>query len=231
MSGWLAAMRDNKLDRLVPLGLDDRLADIERLRGSGLPTYTYLTVPLTEFLAKPSYVTKFYALFGERIVCRAVPLEAGIQRVTLIDYKYERAKRELNKKLPRSLHDSFCVVLNEYDPASHSGIIISANERLVIEICSDENLERLAHGRIIPWNASFNCDGFLAVRRMRHNLATPVTIRELMWRAVKAISDISEEDASLPDVKPRDGYFEFVFSKKNNALRFIDFKTDPFYLR
>lgn len=226
MSGWLAALRDEGLSKgRLPL-LEDRIGDVRRLMESGLPTYEHSIMPLSRYLSS-SAVERLYGKHRNRMVCRVVPLTDSLQRMTLIDTPLEEARRSLSLAIGPRLRRSFMVILNEYDPASYVGILISAEERLLVEVEAAPNLESLAHGQAIPWSAVFECGRFFRVRHMRYYGFVPVEVRKVMWRAVRLVSEQREGSVGLPNFVPRQGYFEFVLSEQTGALRFIDYKKEP----
>ncbi|HIH24959.1 TPA: hypothetical protein HA251_08045 [Candidatus Woesearchaeota archaeon] len=204
MSEWMLAQHGDYTDT--------RLASLRTLIGSGLPTYKYHFVPLEEFLTRESEMNAIYDRYGGHVVLRACPLRSGLRRQTIIDKTYAAARQDLDGKPV----DAYIAVLNEYDPASFCGVIISDGRQAMVEMARSPNLEDLCHGKITPRSARFSDQGIYHRPRMQYLNTDDVSIRSLMWNAMKSV---------VEDGLPRKGYYEFVYSSRDKRLRFIDY--DP----
>lgn len=205
MSGWMLAMKGEYVDT--------RLASLRTLIDSGLPTYEYHFMPLAAFLEGNDAVSGLYQKYNNSVVVRACPTRSGLRRHTIIDKPYSEA-REL---LRGASLDAYVAVINAYDPASYCGVIISDGRQAVVEMAASPNLEDLCHGKITPRSARFSDGGIYQRPRMQYLNTEDPPIRELMWNALKTIVD---------DGLPRRGYYEFVYSSKDNGLRFIDYNQE-----
>jgi hypothetical protein len=178
-------------------------------------------MPLNQFYDSADALSIF-EMYYNSVVVRAVPTAEGKQRFTLIDQPLKEVIEELKAKVPEESVSDYLVVLNEYDPSQYCGVVVSDNERLVIEMVEEPNLENLCHGKVIPWSAEFK-KGYNSFGRMEFKNVEGDKIKEKMWNVVKRLSTV-EQEGGIPHYEPRKGYFEFVYSQKDGSLRFIDYK-------
>ena len=168
MSGWVRALRDAGLH--LPLGTlqEDRLAEIENLKASGLPIYDYHLFPLEDFLENGDGMRHLFDHYGGQVVVRAAALGGRHQRLTRIGEDWATCCRCFREAIPVRLYGAYRVIVNEYDPARYCGVVISAPGSLVIEMVQELNLENLSHGRAIPWQAFFGPRFGAAYRAMSY---------------------------------------------------------------
>jgi len=227
MSGWRKALADIGVELKYNFQESNRIKEIKTLLKSGLPTYQY-----HDFLEKDLEIKKFYEKYGNQVVVRAVPTDKKFQRYTFIGEPFRTTKENLKEKIQESERKNYQVIVNEYDPAEYCGVIISNKEGLVIDLVKEPNLENLCHGHVIPWSAEFKQKYPYSFKRMyfsnikddQRNNQINDQVKKLMWSVIKSISKFSLSDGGIPYFEPKKGYFEFVFSKKNGKLKFIDYR-------
>jgi hypothetical protein len=224
MSGWTKALQDHRIKTKAIYLQEDRLSEIRNLIRSGLPTFEHHILSLPAFLSKKEFVRKIFKRYEGRVVIRAIPSDNKYQRFTLIDKTYEVCKKILQKKIDRHLIPHYKITINEYDPAAYSGVVISAPNRLIIEMVAEPDLERLSHGRSIPWHAELIANFPYSFRKMVFYDSVEQSIKVKMWQIVQLLSSVNDSDGAIPIVVPMIGDFEFVISKKSGAIKFVDFK-------
>jgi hypothetical protein len=223
MSGWRAALNDLGLESAPTYVSEDRLTTLERLTQSSLPTYQIHKLTPQEFTTT-NEPNKIYHSLDNLVVCRIIPKNNQNQRITLIGKTLDEAIRE-SKRINPTNSCNYTIVLNEYDPASYCGVVISKKDNLTIEIVQEPNLENLCHGKVIPYSAQFTCQFPNQINRMHFLNKVPIEAREKLWQVVKSLSTITNQDEQqLPQYEPMQGYFEFVFSQKDDSLKFIDYR-------
>ena len=219
MGGWQKSVRDVGLDIRFNIE-DNRLEGLRGWENMGLPTYPVHTFDLHQVY---SYVDEFknmFSKYGGSVVLRAIPQSKDKQRYTLINKTLEEVVVTLKG---HGLGNSdYIVTVNEYDPAKYCGVIMSDNDGLIIEMVEEPNLENLCHGKVIPCGADFK-KGFYGFGRMNFYNVKDDEERIILWETVKRISSVSQE-GNIPNFEPMKGYFEFVYSNRDGALRFIDYK-------
>jgi len=215
MSGWRNALKDENL-KTHQSNNELKLTSIKRLINSGLPTYEFYFLNASEVLFG-NKAKEIYDIFNETVVVRACPKIKGLQRYTLIN----KPLNEIQDFL-KNIHDkeNYTITFNEYDPALYSGVISSDKNKLIIELVKDENLENLCHGHITPHSAIFSKDVH-GYRKMNYINEVPINIKKIMWNIIKLIS--KNNNANIPEFFPKQGYFEFVISKKYKCVKFVDY--------
>ena len=133
ISGWLRAIEDNRIPFTTETIKEDRLSELKHLMQSGLPTFDYYIVKLSSFLSDKHSIKKIYQKYDGHVVIRVIPSDNRYQRLTIIDKTLEDCCQLLAKKIEREAIPYYNIVINEYDPARYSGVIISSPERLIIE--------------------------------------------------------------------------------------------------
>lgn len=246
MTDWMKALSDHSINVGFSKKATSRLVQLERLANSGLPTYKFHFFSLSSLFSDNGFdqrLVEVYESHEGNVVARVISKD-GLVRITSIGKSLEdnlaffRSKliSKLGLKLSYSLNDinlsDYVLVVNEYDPAKYSGVIISDKDRLIIEIVEDDNLEKLCHGRVIPWTAEFKEELPYQFRRMKYydfrlnDSEKESFVKKLMWQVVKSISKEEPSSGNIPNYIPKLGYFEFVISKKDGKLRFIDYNPD-----
>ena len=222
MLGWRRAAQSKgiKLNATIET---NRIEELQKLMQTNLPTYDYHIMSLTEFYKNPNKIKDLFKKYNDQIVIRAIPLNNCNQRLTSIGKTLEETISEFTHKISQNNIKNYQIVINSYDPAKYCGVIISNPHSLTIEMVEEPNLENICHGHVIPWSAEFNPEFIGAPRLMRYRNIKSEKIREIMWNVIKSISTL-KHDVGLPMYKPRQGYFEFVISQKNNQLKFIDYR-------
>ena len=223
MSGWRAALNDLGLESTPTYVSEDRLTTLERLTLSSLPTYQIHKLTPKEFTTT-NEPNQIYRSLDHLVVCRIIPKNNSHQRITLIGKTLEDAIKE-SKRINPSNSNTYTIVLNEYDSASYCGVVISNEDHLTIEMVQEPNLENLCHGKVTPYSAQFMCQFPNQIKRMHHLNKVPIPARKKMWQVVKSLSTITNQnEQQLPHYEPMQGYFEFVFSQKDDSLKFIDYR-------
>lgn len=225
MSGWVQALNESGIDLALGELKEDRLTEIEALQKSGLPTYDYHLFMFEDFLSHPETLQNLYRRYEGQVVVRAASLGGRHQRLTLIGKDWDACRDVFLKSIPAALSDVYRVIVNEYDPARFCGVVISAPEGLVIEMIEEPNLENLSHGRVTPWQGFFAPVFGAGCPTMTYAPGVAAEIRSRMWQVVRRLSAEISNQGALPHFVPQVGDFEFVFSRRNDALRFIDCKN------
>jgi hypothetical protein len=231
MSGWRKALQRLGVKTLgfeESMINESKLESIARLEKSNLPRYEHYLFELSDLYVnqcKNNSDLIAIARDYEGLVMRAIPKQAEHQRITCINKNLEEARTYFSEKANGKI-DAYYLLVNEYDPAKYCGIVISKPNKLIIDMVEDENLEKLAHGKVIPWSAQFseNLHGFYQMQYLNVNNrdVNGIEIRKRMWGVVKYLSDCSFGDGGIPKFKPRQGYFEYVISKRSGEMKFVD---------
>ncbi len=232
MTGWLKALEDCSIDLEFGKKTKSKLAQLKVLIRSGLPTYDFYFFNLNDLFNPKGFDKKLvevYNIYNQNIVARLVSKDGSV-RITSIGRSLEENltffKRKLKLKDYNEEVSSYVLIINEYDPAQYCGVIISDKERLVIEMVEDDNLEKLCHGHVIPWSAEFKEELPFQFKKMVYYNVEDIKIRNLMWQVVKSISEEKLRIGNNQRYEPKFGYFEFVISKKNGGLKFVDYNPD-----
>ncbi len=224
LSAWLFKAKEFGIDLESFNIYEDKLTEIADLIRSGLPTYAYHIYPLLDFFLHTDRIMPIFEKYNNLVVVRAVPISRKYQRYTAIGKTYEQSKIFLLENISKETIEQYKVIINEYDSAACCGVVISAPSRLIIEIVEEKNLEKLCHGHITPWHGEF-LKKFYRFRKMHYIGNIPQQIKEKMWIVVKQLSAVSYNDGCIPSFTPKLGDFEFVFSQRDNSLKFIEYKN------
>lgn len=202
---------------------EDKIIDIERLINSNLPRYEYYILALRQFLVDEEFVNKIYQSVNYSSVIRVVPVRNKIYaRETLLNQTHKDAIKYIKSKIDVKDIEEYLVIINKYEEAVYSGIIVSSKTRLIIEIVRDIDTERLSHGKATPWHAEFSFSDCHRFRRMHYFSEVPTEIKIVMWSVVKRISKISSYEENIPNYVPMIGDFEFLITK-NNEFKIIEY--------
>ncbi len=230
LTSWLLKARALNFSLSAIKVEENKLEELESLIASGLPTYDFVFFELTDFYRNAESVEKVFAGFDHKIVVRFVSKRNLYMRYTFIEKDYNFLKSWTAQNIEPELYEEYRVVINIYDPAMYCGVIISTNERMVIEMVQDENLEKLCHGYTTPWHARFSFDKGYSFRTMVYEETVPSDIREILWGITKSISGFDRDSGSFPCFSPRVGFYEFVISRKDGSLKFIEYKRSNLHL-
>lgn len=206
MSGWIVKARDLGID--LKQFKTDKLADYQRLRESGLPTWDDFQTKYTEFNPDNKNLMKFLNKHGMFVV-RGVPNTSKLGRVSKRGVScFQECSDFLQGEIKSRNKKLYSVLLTEWEPTSYGGIVISTPNKLLIEV--GENLDEVEHGQVTPTTGWLNDFG------MKYT-TNDTELRRLMWDALKPVKNL-------------EGYFEFVVTEKDRDIKFIDYKVCEGYL-
>ncbi|MDO8555727.1 MAG: hypothetical protein Q7R96_00960 [Nanoarchaeota archaeon] len=221
-SGWRNALHDAGLVGIVAAS-DDRIAHLQHLMQSGLPTYDYTFFSLQDFsLGKGAQ--EVYGRYDHHVVVRVCPQNEGLPRFTFIDEPYSVVRKVLQEKVKDPA--VYTAVINEYDPARYCGVIHALQDKAYVELVREPNLEGLCRGISVPWSAEFKADFPYGFSRMVYHNVEDECIRRIMWSVVKSLIDKSDS-GEIPCYHLAPGYLEFVISEKTGRLFFVDYGATP----
>lgn len=236
ISDWIIAMKKAGLEELAKKYHTEKSIDDTRLINSGLPTFDRFQVPYDQFREDNEGVIDFLAKYKQFII-RALPIKGrpNLPRRPKLDgpvYTFEDCIKYLDILFSKGRElegkeGEYNVSLVENIPTKGSGIIMSRNQDLIIEI-SEENLADLSHGQgPTVWGHFANHNHHF--KSMRYH-TEDFQQREFIWNALQFIRKDLPTDSIFPNIKFTKGYFEFVITE-NNEVRFWDYKINEMYLK
>jgi hypothetical protein len=185
----------------------DKLEDNQRLRESGLPAWDEIEVAYRDFNEDNPKLEEFLSKYNQFLI-RAIPKTPGLNKFSDVGLDFQECLNLLRQGIKPKDANHYSIILTQWEPTEYGGIIISKPEGVVIEVA--KQLDELEHCQVIPAAGYSNGLG------MKYT-TEDIELRQLMWN-------------SLRHVKGLEGYFEFVITKRDRIIKFIDYKISRGYL-
>lgn len=212
MAAWSNELRKHGFNDLADSLDSDKNKDRERLKSFGLPVLDVLNVSYNEFVSKSYAVMEFIRKYGDLVVL-TVPKKKGLSRSYRIGLKsYDEIKKFVDENILND-YDGYDISLIEHRVNIGSGIIISGDDRIVVEV-ADGYLDDLSYGKVIPFQGIYD---FLSKN------TSYSSNDEVKKRLINdSLSSIKRDNDFLK------GYFEFIIVEGNRII-FFDHKENESY--
>ncbi len=205
-----------------------KLEDNERLKQSGLPIFNDLRLPYSSFIKDNKKLMSF--LFRYDAFCiRALPRTSDLPR------KYDKDNIctfedcldfLLNKGVKKGRENDYDVLISGYEISLKSGIILSRDRYVNVEI-GDCECDELSHGHDPCLSAIIDFRGIGHITdKTKWKIDGDYMSKQFMFNALRYIE--LSRDSFNPLYKK--GYFEFVLTT-SNKIKFLDYKINEAYLK
>lgn len=212
MAAWSDALRKNGFEKLAKDFETNKEEDIRRLRTLGIPVLDIIHIDYVDFHENNEDVLNFIKKHGD-VVIMTIPRKKDLLKAYKIGiYSFEDCKKFLDENIV-SDHELYCISLTEHQKNIGSGIIISGDNKVVVEI-ADSYLDDLTYGKSTPVGCVIENGNF--------NFNTSDTVKQEIMR--NALEYIKKDGEFIK------GYFEFILVKGNKVI-FFDYKENEAYWR
>ena len=232
ISDWIVSLRNAGFEEFAESFHTEKSGDDKRLIESGLPIFDRFQVPYPQFTEDNKEVMGFLLKY-EQFVVRALPIEGRCdlsRRPKIGVYTFDECREFLDELFLedkfRGNEEFYNVSLVEREPAKESGIIISREGDMLIDI-GECGLDKLSHGE----NPSASCSvdfsriGYIT-NKMHWTVGGNLEDEKLVQRVLRYI-ELSRDSFNPHFMK---GYFEFLVTDSDRIV-FWDFKVNEMYLK
>ena len=223
MSDWVITGKKFGLEYLAT----DKFEDYERLIESGLPRFDDFKIHYKEF-KKGNKGLKGFLAKHKYFTIRAIPNTKDIPRRYKVGVgSFDECQKFLEKNIQKGKEGIYSILITEHEPTYKSGIIISRDKDVLIEI-GDFQLDELSHGRTPSAGCTIDLLIFGSInKKTTWHIQASLENKSLVKKALNCI----KTGRNALDYNFMKGYFEFVVTEKEDKIKFLDFKINEMYLK
>lgn len=210
MAAWSKELRKHGFSELADSFESNKQEDYERMKSFGLPVLDVISIPYANLNENNVELMNFLERHPD-VVGLTVPRKEGLAKNHKIGLKgFSEIKKFADENIVSEPHE-YDIVLNEHQINLHSGIILSNDNKIIIET-AEGYLDDLSYGKSTP------VQGVYDFSSMAYN-----TNDEVKRKIINdALNHLKRENGFLK------GYFEFIVTHGNRII-FFDHKENEVY--